>query len=416
MALGALAAVLSDSGPAILIGEGTGGNMAWITADYLPEQVRAVLAVEPDSPPFGFTTPNLHSSDRDCLPIFKLHPPVRPYGISHIPLNFDPPANPVTEAGGMPIPVSETLREDHQAYSFDQDRNFPIRKLPNLRGMPHAAITTECSWNSLGVWATVKFLRGAGLQVEHIELQQLGIQGNGQLCFLELNNGEIAQLLHYWIMHNVIMVLHPVDLDPAVESGRVLLESVSEIVLSPPKTVQPAASSFGPLSSPDQSLVGPIQASTGISKPPSRPVQLSAGRYLDHSSGGSDWTPDSPAATRDSVGRVKYQKLPPAPPLGPCTTTPKGRAKLAAGRSSPDSADPAQGPETPSRKPPPRQAAAKGAKKLAKVYRKYGKIPAPPIGPPPDLTMAGKRKARHEEDDDEDYKPERRRKTNKPHG
>lgn len=526
MALGALGAVLADSGPAILIGEGSGGNMAWIAADFLPKQVRAVLAVEPDSPPFGLTSQNLHNSDRHSLPFFKLHPSVRPYGIAHIPLNFEPPPNLVTEEGGMPIPVSEVLREDRQAFSFDQDHKFPVRKLPNLQEMPHAVITTECSWNSLGAWATVKFLRGAGLQVDHLELEQFGIRGNGQLCFLELNNDESAQLLHDWIMQNVLMTLHPVQLDPVMQS-RPLLESngqgspgqinaplfpwspahvsgqhqapqglradaklsgsafpqtpmvrhdnshgplqrppegiaagmqldpvgldaparraasnpsqsmdsvpkdspeqpsqgaedrgdlpgsLADMVLSPGKTVQPSASPFEPPSSSGQSLASPIQAPDGLARPPGSPLlHPPASRPSYDSLEAGVQSPGSPPAARDSMVTTKLRKLAPAPPV-PRTPTPKRRAKLATGGSSPNDASPSQALETSSRKPPPRRAATRGAKKLASVYRTYGKIPEPPIGPPPDLIMAGKRKARHEEDEDEDYKPERRRKTNK---
>jgi len=59
-----------------------GGLMPWLIADVRPELVRGILSIEPSGPPF-----------REA--IFS-NTSARPYGLTDIPLTYDPPvANPM---------------------------------------------------------------------------------------------------------------------------------------------------------------------------------------------------------------------------------------------------------------------------------------------------------------------------------
>jgi len=46
---------------------------------------------------------------------------------------------------------------------------------------------------------TVKFLKQAGVEVEWLRLEDVGIRGNGHMFFLEKNSEEIANVLEGWL-------------------------------------------------------------------------------------------------------------------------------------------------------------------------------------------------------------------------
>ncbi|KAK0724724.1 Alpha/Beta hydrolase protein, partial [Lasiosphaeris hirsuta] len=168
--------------PAILIGHGSGANIAWLVADDAPQYVKAVVAVEPVGPAFGSTI--TVRDDNYCHGTnIRAIKGVRQFGITDIPLNFDPPAD---------VPSGDTLLSS----SFQP---IPHIKLPNLQRMPHAVVTSEASPHSVFDWATVKFLTQAGVRVQHVELEKFGIHGNGHLCFLEKNSDMIANLILSWL-------------------------------------------------------------------------------------------------------------------------------------------------------------------------------------------------------------------------
>lgn len=233
------------TGPAILIGEGTGANTAWLVADYKPEQVRAVLAIEPSGPPFCLSYEDDEDNKRRYTPFLRHVPGLRRYGLADIPMNFDPPTvinniKDLEDPTWSPLNVSQVMRKDGPGSYYSQQADGivglhngdslqaregqesigdkPVRKLPCLQRMAHAVITTECSPHSLYDWATVKFLQETGTQVEHIELAKQGIHGNGPLCFLERNSNQVAAVLHNWIQRNVAMVADSVLRVTSVQS------------------------------------------------------------------------------------------------------------------------------------------------------------------------------------------------------
>lgn len=207
--------------PAIIIGHGSGANIAWLAADVAPQLITAIIAVEPLGPPFGSALEVKHG---EWVPTSKFTRVggARQYGLADLPMQFDPPlAAPESFEellGGTsicptfePIPVSKFYARGRQGkFCFEQDlAGLPVgtsakskaepRKLMNLVGIRQLVVTTEASFHRLSDWAVVHFLRQAGTTVKHHRLHEHGIRGNGHLCFLEKNSNDVANHLLKWL-------------------------------------------------------------------------------------------------------------------------------------------------------------------------------------------------------------------------
>jgi hypothetical protein len=68
-----------------------------------------------------------------------------------------------------------------------------------LAGIPVAVVTGEKSFMKEVDPATVSFLRDAEVAVDHLDLAEHGIHGNGHLPMCESNSDEVAALLLRWI-------------------------------------------------------------------------------------------------------------------------------------------------------------------------------------------------------------------------
>jgi len=80
----------------------------------------------------------------------------------------------------------------------------PARKWPNLAHIPVLTVTSETSWHGIFDDCTVDFLRQAGLTVNFVRLQDVGIHGNGHMMFMELNSDEIAEkVVGKWIVDKI---------------------------------------------------------------------------------------------------------------------------------------------------------------------------------------------------------------------
>ncbi|RCI07995.1 hypothetical protein L249_7822, partial [Ophiocordyceps polyrhachis-furcata BCC 54312] len=213
LAQNALAELLENTGPAILIGEGTGATMAWLAADAKPHLVAHVMAIEPAGPPCGSARGQGLGGTRRFTPYIRLDPNVRAYGLADIPMRFEPPipesdgeeedgnANPKLDvlSTAMFNEVGATCVMQRCAENSHTRPHTQPRTLVNLQLMGHTIVTAQASSHSTYDWATVKFLRQAGVTVEGRRLEEYGVTGNGHLMFLEVNSDEIACLLCMWI-------------------------------------------------------------------------------------------------------------------------------------------------------------------------------------------------------------------------
>jgi pimeloyl-ACP methyl ester carboxylesterase len=157
--------LLDRIGHAVVMTHSAGGPFAWIAANARPDLVVGLLPVEPAGPPFG----NLR------------------YGIAASPLVFDPPVTDASELKTVEVKPAEAGRS---TYLIQAE---PARKLKNLQGIPIALTTSPASYHWPYDLGTVAFLRQAGCNVTHIELEKIGITGNAHFLMMERNNREVLQ-------------------------------------------------------------------------------------------------------------------------------------------------------------------------------------------------------------------------------
>src|SRR5262249_51448293 len=89
------AALLDRTGPAVIVTHSQAGPFGWLIADVRPSAVKAIVAVEPNGPPFQ----NAITGEERA----------RPWGPADIALTYDPPAR---EAAGPP-PARHAVAEHH---------------------------------------------------------------------------------------------------------------------------------------------------------------------------------------------------------------------------------------------------------------------------------------------------------------
>jgi pimeloyl-ACP methyl ester carboxylesterase len=169
------AQLLDKIGPAIVQVHSAGGPFAWLVANERPHLVKAIVNVEGGGAPFS---------------------PQTPWGLTDIPLVFDPPVSDASQLATRDVPAAAGL----PAYKLQADSS--VHKLKNLEGIPIAFVTAESSGHLQGPEAVV-FLKQAGCQADDMQLKNLGVSGNGHFMMLETNRKQVFGLIHNWIDRNV---------------------------------------------------------------------------------------------------------------------------------------------------------------------------------------------------------------------
>jgi pimeloyl-ACP methyl ester carboxylesterase len=75
----------------------------------------------------------------------------------------------------------------------------PARRLPNLAKVKILMISAEASYHAPYDHCTAIFLRQAGVALDHVELKDIGIHGNGHMMMIEKNSDEIAAVIAGWL-------------------------------------------------------------------------------------------------------------------------------------------------------------------------------------------------------------------------
>jgi pimeloyl-ACP methyl ester carboxylesterase len=174
----ALIALLDKIGPAVLMTHSQSGAHGWPVADARPNLVKAILAIEPNGPPF-YDEANVRLD--------------KPWGIARTPLHFSPPANSPEELN----PVQETEPQGPDLFKCWQ-LGTP-RRLVRLQNTPVLVLTGEASFRAQYDHCIADFLKRAGVPTDHIKLADLGIRGNGHMMMLEKNSAEIAAVIVEWL-------------------------------------------------------------------------------------------------------------------------------------------------------------------------------------------------------------------------
>ncbi|KAJ3802697.1 Alpha/beta hydrolase family-domain-containing protein [Lentinula aff. detonsa] len=176
--------------PVILMTHSQGSQFGWLLADARPSLVKAIVNLDPGGPPFfesaifSSRTPKVASSTAEEQ-IWRFTP-ARPYGLTEIPITYSPPIS-------SPSELAQQVIDDSSPYFIHVQQAEPAHKLINLVNIPELVITAEASYHSMYDHCTVEFLRQAGVPVEHVKLEEVGIRGNGHMMFIEKNALEIVE-------------------------------------------------------------------------------------------------------------------------------------------------------------------------------------------------------------------------------
>ena len=186
------AALLDKIGPSILLTHSQSGPFGWGIADLRPKLVKAVLAIEPSGPSF------YEAVMTGAPEWFKDGPVGRAWGVTRMPLTFDPPAS---DSKDIVMVRQDKADADGLVRCWQQDA--PARQLVNLKGIPILMVTSESSYHVPYDHCTSKFLAQAGVKHQFVRLPDVGIRGNGHMMMLEKNNLEVAAMLDGWVAKNV---------------------------------------------------------------------------------------------------------------------------------------------------------------------------------------------------------------------
>jgi len=181
-------ALLDEIGPAILLTHSQSGPFGWLIADARPDLVKAILAIEPNGPPFKDVdfqgAPNWFAYGEEMA---------RPWGITRLPLAFDPPA-------ATPEELAPALQP---AAGPDLAPGLlptgPRRRLPNLAKAAILIVTGEASYHAPYDHVTSAFLEWAGVPHELKTLKDAGLPGNSHMIMMERNSSAVAGLLTAWL-------------------------------------------------------------------------------------------------------------------------------------------------------------------------------------------------------------------------
>lgn len=186
-------ALLDQIGPAILLTHSQSGPFGWLIADARPQQVKAILALEPNGPPFF----DVQIRGGENWYQFNQQEVARPFGITRIPLTFDPPL-----AGDQQLEF-EHQSADSSGTSQDLVTGYlqtqPARQLPNLQGIPILIMVAQASYHASYDHLTSAFLEQAGVDHDFVYLEDRGFAGNGHMVMLEKNNHQVADFMIEWL-------------------------------------------------------------------------------------------------------------------------------------------------------------------------------------------------------------------------
>ena len=190
----ALLALLEKIGPAIILTHSQAGVFGWAVSDQRPDLLKAHVAVEPNGPTFFDITFTGGAEWYERVGDAR----ARPYGITRVPLHFEPPVSSPT--------VLTVVQADRPARP-DQIRCWlqaePARQLPRLAKVPAVIVTGEASFRATMDDCTAAFLAQAGAKPDQLALADHGIYGNGYMMMLEANNQQVADAIIDWIVAKV---------------------------------------------------------------------------------------------------------------------------------------------------------------------------------------------------------------------
>ncbi len=170
--------------PVILLTHSQGGAFGWLIADARPNLVKAIVTVEPAAPPIkGVDTSKLTYTDGGGLS----------WGVTGSPIAYDPP---VANPSELQTVLDEKAEPGKVACYAQKE---PARKLKNLQNIPVLFLNGEGGYHRVYDHCLAKWLNQAGVKTEYVELEKVGLAGNGHMMMLEKNSADIAKYMGSWL-------------------------------------------------------------------------------------------------------------------------------------------------------------------------------------------------------------------------
>lgn len=177
--------------PVIILSHSQGGPAGWLLADARPNQVKAIVTVEPAAPPIkGVDTAKLaYNNGGGGLS----------WGVTSSPIHYDPPIQNPSELQVM-LEEKSDIPGDVVACYVQKE---PARKLVNLEKIPVVYLSSEGGYHREYDHCIPKWLNQAGVKTQYVRMEDVGLHGNGHEMMLEKNSDEIAKFMSTWLDKNV---------------------------------------------------------------------------------------------------------------------------------------------------------------------------------------------------------------------
>ena len=188
----ALCALVDRIGKCILVVHSQSGAFGWVVCDRRPDKIAALVALEPNGPPVR-DVENLGAPDW-----FADTGRWKVSGLGDVQLTWEPP---LSEGQALLWTREEDAQGPECVCCWKQEE--PARKLPNLAKVKMVMLTAEASYHAPYDHCTTRFLRQAGVSIDHIYLAELGIAGTGHMLMIEKNSDEIAGVVAAWLERNL---------------------------------------------------------------------------------------------------------------------------------------------------------------------------------------------------------------------
>jgi len=171
--------------PVILLLHSGVAPSGWLAADARPKLVKGILAAEPVAPP-------VENAERGATG------QGRGYGITNMPITYDPPVKSAAEL--QPVRQEKADGPDLIPCWVQKE---PAHKLVNLENVPVLNVSGEASYHRPYSHCVAKWLNQAGVKTKYVNLEDVGIRGNGHQFMSEKNSAEISKFFMDWLEKNV---------------------------------------------------------------------------------------------------------------------------------------------------------------------------------------------------------------------
>ncbi len=171
--------------PVILLLHSGVSPSGWLVADARPKLVRAIVAAEPVAPP-------IVNAERGATGAGRV------WGLTNEPITYDPPIKSAAEL--QPIRQEKADAADLIPCWVQKE---PAHKLINLENIPVLDVSGEGSYHRPYSHCVAKWLNQAGVKTKYVNLEDVGIRGNGHQFMSEKNSAEISKFFMDWLEKNV---------------------------------------------------------------------------------------------------------------------------------------------------------------------------------------------------------------------